>query len=70
MHYLANFSGYLSFGVAMSVCMLKSGKYQGLDASSALLVMKSLNHLVEKDGVTVVSVIHQVSAHSLAKEAV
>ncbi|VEU38252.1 unnamed protein product [Pseudo-nitzschia multistriata] len=31
----------------------------GLDASSALLVMKSLNHLVERDGVTVVSVIHQ-----------
>ncbi|KAG7372253.1 ABC transporter [Nitzschia inconspicua] len=31
----------------------------GLDASSALLVMKSLKHLVEKDGVTVVSVIHQ-----------
>jgi len=30
------------------------------DASSALLVMKSLNNLVEKDGVTVVSVIHQV----------
>jgi ABC-type multidrug transport system ATPase subunit len=31
----------------------------GLDASSALLVMKGLKHLVEKDGVTVVSVIHQ-----------
>lgn len=31
----------------------------GLDASSALLVMKSLKHLVEKDSVTVVSVIHQ-----------
>mmetsp|Transcript_17412 Transcript_17412/g.40037 ORF Transcript_17412/g.40037 Transcript_17412/m.40037 type:complete len:1463 (+) Transcript_17412:134-4522(+) len=31
----------------------------GLDASSALLVMKSLNNLVEKNGVTVVSVIHQ-----------
>ena len=31
----------------------------GLDASSALLVMKSLKHLVEKEGVTVVSVIHQ-----------
>jgi ABC-type phosphate/phosphonate transport system ATPase subunit len=31
------------------------------DSSSALLVMKSLSHLVEKDGVTVVSVIHQVS---------
>merc|ERR1712238_161998 len=31
----------------------------GLDASSALLVMKSLKNLVEKDGVTVVSVIHQ-----------
>mmetsp|Transcript_10771 Transcript_10771/g.22367 ORF Transcript_10771/g.22367 Transcript_10771/m.22367 type:complete len:602 (-) Transcript_10771:246-2051(-) len=31
----------------------------GLDASSALLVMQSLNHLVKNDGVTVVSVIHQ-----------
>lgn len=31
----------------------------GLDASSALLVMKSLKHLVEKEGVTIVSVIHQ-----------
>ena len=31
----------------------------GLDASSALLVMKSLKHLVDKDSVTVVSVIHQ-----------
>lgn len=31
----------------------------GLDASSALLVMKSLKHLVEAEGVTVVSVIHQ-----------
>jgi len=31
----------------------------GLDASSALLVMKSLNNLVQKDGVTIVSVIHQ-----------
>jgi ABC-type enterochelin transport system ATPase subunit len=70
-YYLANFFDYLSFTVAMSLYYAEiSDKHQGLDASSALLVMKSLNHLVEKDGVTVVSVIHQVSAHSLAKEAV
>ena len=35
----------------------------GLDVSSALLVMKSLKHLVEKEGVTVVSVIHQPQIH-------
>ncbi|MGK3762359.1 MAG: hypothetical protein ACI8RD_014677, partial [Bacillariaceae sp.] len=44
-YYLANFFDYLSFTVAMSLYYAEiSDKHQGLDASSALLVMKSLNH--------------------------
>lgn len=40
-------------------CLIPPSPLSFKDASSALLVMKSLKNLVEKDGVTVVSVIHQ-----------
>eukprot|EP00532_Pseudo-nitzschia_australis_P020819 CAMPEP_0168291848 /NCGR_PEP_ID=MMETSP0142_2-20121227/6616_1 /TAXON_ID=44445 /ORGANISM="Pseudo-nitzschia australis, Strain 10249 10 AB" /LENGTH=897 /DNA_ID=CAMNT_0008239483 /DNA_START=9 /DNA_END=2702 /DNA_ORIENTATION=+ len=45
--------------MAMPSILFLDEPTSGLDASSALIVMKSLNHLVEKDGVTVISVIHQ-----------
>jgi len=40
-------------------CLFLDEPTSGLDASSALLVMSSLKHLVDVQGVTVVSVIHQ-----------
>jgi len=45
--------------MAMPSILFLDEPTSGLDASSALLVMKSLNRLVEKDEMTVVSVIHQ-----------
>ena len=40
-------------------CVFLDEPTSGLDASSALLVMQSLKHLVNVQGVTIVSVIHQ-----------